>query len=54
MNQDTIPSQLAPITIPSALGPVGPSAGNSESSSSPLLKWVLAAALVAGLFYFAR
>ena len=48
MNQDTIPSQLAPITIPSVLGPVGSSDHEPEPSSfMPALKWLLVAAAVA-------
>ena len=54
MNQDTIPSQLAPITIPSALGPVGTTANGPEPSTfSPALKWLLVAVAIAVVWHFA-
>ncbi len=56
MNQDTIPSQLDPMTIPSALGPVNASGRQHEASSriSPAFKWLIGAVAAALLIYLAR
>ena len=56
MNQDTIPSQLGPMTIPSTLGPVGsPSRKEKDASTlGPAIKWALGAAAVVVLWFLAK
>ena len=53
MNQDTIPSQLGPMTIPAALGPVGKAASEPQTFGfSPAMKWLLVAVAIAVVWYF--
>jgi hypothetical protein len=56
MNQDTIPSQLGPITIPAALRPVNEPSRESGASTGirPALKWLFGAVAAALLVYLAR
>ena len=56
MNQDTIPSQLGPITIPSPLGTSGsPSSSQKQSSGlNPAIKWVVGVAAVAVFWFLSR
>ncbi len=55
MNQDTIPSQLGPMTIPSPLSPVSaPRHEPASSGISPAVKWLLGAMVAALLVYLAR
>lgn len=53
MNNDTIPSQLNPVTIPSPLSPMGEATSRKPESPgvSPLVKWMLAAALLLAVYW---
>ncbi len=56
MNNDTIPSQLDPVTIPSALAPVGSAATGRAASSGvgAATKWALGAAALVAVWLFTR
>ncbi len=54
MNQDTIPSQLGPVTVPSTLGSDTASEQPARSSAfSPALKWTLVGAAILLVWHFA-
>ena len=56
MDENTIPSQLGPMTIPATLGPANTSRHEPAASArvSPAFKWLMGAVAAALLVYLAR
>ena len=55
MSQDTIPSQLGPVTMPSTLGSAESSrAAPAESGLGSSIKWVLLIVAVAVVWFVSR
>jgi len=56
MNEDTIPAQLGPMTVPATLGPADASRRGPATSAgvSPAFKWLIGAVAAALFVYLAR
>ncbi len=56
MDENTIPSQLGPMTIPATLSPVNTSKHEPAAPArvSPAFKWLMVAVAAALLLYLAR